>query len=139
MAVSWPKVGLLLLLFSFVWYALSRLNMETLVESLVRRKVLVTDEVIRVFRSVDRRHFLEATHTASTAYTDAPQPIGYHVTISAPHMVSTRLYQILTRSYMYVCMYVYMTFSMRPPSNSCFLICDGRALVLWMWAPALAI
>lgn len=46
-------------------------------------RVIKSDKVFDVMNSVDRGKY---THP-SQAYIDAPQGIGYGVTISAPHMV----------------------------------------------------
>jgi protein-L-isoaspartate(D-aspartate) O-methyltransferase len=45
--------------------------------------ILKTPRVAEAFAAVDRGFF---TQPSSDAYLDAPQPIGYGATISAPHM-----------------------------------------------------
>lgn len=46
-------------------------------------RVIKSDKVFDVMNSVDRGKYTDP----SQAYIDAPQGIGYGVTISAPHMV----------------------------------------------------
>jgi len=46
-------------------------------------RVIKSDRVFDVMSSVDRGKYTHPSH----AYIDAPQGIGYGVTISAPHMV----------------------------------------------------
>lgn len=46
-------------------------------------RVIKSDKVFEVMSSVDRGKYTHPSH----AYIDAPQGIGYGVTISAPHMV----------------------------------------------------
>ncbi|KAG5334042.1 PIMT methyltransferase, partial [Acromyrmex charruanus] len=57
-------------------------NNQELVQHLRRSRVIKSDRVYEVMSSVDRGKY---THPAN-AYIDAPQGIGYGVTISAPHM-----------------------------------------------------
>ena len=45
--------------------------------------VISSDKVEQVMKSIDRGDFCK-----SNPYNDAPQGIGYGVTISAPHMVN---------------------------------------------------
>lgn len=47
-------------------------------------KVIRSDEVEKVMQQVDRGKYV-----TRNPYMDAPQSIGYGVTISAPHMVSS--------------------------------------------------
>jgi protein-L-isoaspartate(D-aspartate) O-methyltransferase len=47
--------------------------------------VLKSDKIVTVMKQVDRGDF---SHVHP--YMDAPQGIGYGVTISAPHMVKTK-------------------------------------------------
>ena len=56
---------------------------EELMSKLRANGVISSDKVEQVMKSVDRSEF-----SRSNPYTDAPQGIGYGVTISAPHMVS---------------------------------------------------
>ena len=53
-----------------------------------------TDKVEKVMKSVDRGDFCK-----SNPYYDAPQGIGYGVTISAPHMVIEFVSQLHLSSY----------------------------------------
>ncbi|AIO02802.1 protein-l-isoaspartate o-methyltransferase, putative [Leishmania panamensis] len=54
-----------------------------MVSALQREGLLKTPEVIEVMRRVDRGWFV---HNCKEAYSDQPLPIGFGVTISAPHM-----------------------------------------------------
>jgi len=63
-------------------YASTTRNQSTLVDGLVRQGILKTPEVISVMKSVDRGDYCHPHE----AYYDHPQLIGYHATISAPHM-----------------------------------------------------
>lgn len=60
--------------------------MNSLVDSLVRQKVITSQEVKRVFLALDRRLFCPSRTERDIAYTDAPTDIGCQQTISAPHM-----------------------------------------------------
>lgn len=60
---------------------------EELARDLRRARYIKSDRVVQAFLAADRRLFVppqEADH----AYVDAPLPIGYEQTISAPHMVA---------------------------------------------------
>jgi protein-L-isoaspartate(D-aspartate) O-methyltransferase len=72
-------------------------NQHDLVRDLIEADLLRSPDVIDAFQRVDRGWFLPAGRQDITdttkrwvpmedAYFDTPQPIGYHVTISAPHM-----------------------------------------------------
>ena len=63
-------------------YASASRNQSTLVDGLVRQGILKSPEVISVMRDVDRGYY----SPSAAAYHDFPQSIGYHATISAPHM-----------------------------------------------------
>ncbi len=52
-----------------------------LINCLINEGVIKTKEVINAMLAVDRKHF-----APYSPYSDAPQPIGYGATISAPHM-----------------------------------------------------
>ena len=52
-----------------------------MVQSLHGNKIIQTEDVKNVMIQVDRGHY-----TRRNAYMDAPQAIGYNITISAPHM-----------------------------------------------------
>lgn len=54
---------------------------STLVKALQSNAVIRSDRVAQAMLAVDRKHF-----SRRQPYTDAPQGIGYGVTISAPHM-----------------------------------------------------
>ena len=56
---------------------------EELVTKLRANGVISSDKVEQVMKSIDRGDFCK-----SNPYNDAPQGIGYGVTISAPHMVN---------------------------------------------------
>lgn len=58
---------------------------EKLVLALHREMLAKSESVVRAMRAVDRGLFLP-TDAAPFAYEDRPLPIGYNVTISAPHM-----------------------------------------------------
>ena len=51
---------------------------------LVENGILKAQRVVDAMKAVDRGNFCKYN-----AYVDSPQSIGYHVTISAPHMVGT--------------------------------------------------
>lgn len=55
---------------------------EELVNNLKKNEIVTSEKVFNVMKSVDR-----GKYTKYNAYKDAPQTIGYGVTISAPHMV----------------------------------------------------
>lgn len=57
---------------------------EELVEYLIEKDKIQSDNVERAFRKTDRKDFLEE----GDPYEDSAQPIGHSVTISAPHMVA---------------------------------------------------
>jgi protein-L-isoaspartate(D-aspartate) O-methyltransferase len=57
---------------------------SALVADLVDANLLRSSAVIDAFKTVDRGWFLPSRFP--DAYFDCPQPIGHHVTISAPHM-----------------------------------------------------
>ena len=56
-------------------------NNNDLVSQLTRNDILKTQRVIEAMRKVDRGNYCNYS-----PYMDAPQSIGYGVTISAPHM-----------------------------------------------------
>lgn len=58
---------------------------EALVENLERLRLLESPEVAEAMNKVDRALFVPPRQKAH-AYDDCPQPIGFNVTISAPHM-----------------------------------------------------
>lgn len=55
----------------------------SLVAKLVENGCLTSQRVRKAMTAIDRGHFVRHP---SDAYWDAPQPIGYAATISAPHM-----------------------------------------------------
>jgi protein-L-isoaspartate(D-aspartate) O-methyltransferase len=60
---------------------------DHLVDSLVRRGYVVTEQVERAMRRVPREEFVPPD-LRDEAYVDTPLPIGEGQTISAPHMVA---------------------------------------------------
>lgn len=64
-------------------YKCSATTNEDLVAALVKHNLLSTPEVKAAMRRVDRGWFVRQP---TLAYDDCPLPIGYGVTISAPHM-----------------------------------------------------
>lgn len=62
------------------WFSSGKSNNE-LVSNLKANGIVKSDKVERVMRAVDRGEYAKGS-----AYSDAPQGIGYGVTISAPHM-----------------------------------------------------
>jgi hypothetical protein len=61
---------------------------EGLINNLKRFQVVQSPEVVSALKATDRRHYVLHKHAA---YIDAPTPIGYGQTISAPHMHGTAL------------------------------------------------
>jgi protein-L-isoaspartate(D-aspartate) O-methyltransferase len=57
---------------------------ENLIESLIQESVLHSPKVIRAMRLVPRQRFLPE-HSKSYGAVDAPLPIGWGQTVSAPH------------------------------------------------------
>lgn len=60
--------------------------MDTLVEQLQREGRLKSPALAHAMGAVDRAHFVPAGTPPDLAYTDAPLPLGFGETISAPHM-----------------------------------------------------
>ena len=60
---------------------MNRSSMKTLLDHLVKSKVIQTEQVYKAMLQVDRADF-----TDSNPYEDHPQYIDYNATISAPHM-----------------------------------------------------
>lgn len=60
--------------------------MDALVQDLQHEGRLKSPHVADAMRSVDRAHFVAHDTPHDLAYTDAPLPLGYGETISAPHM-----------------------------------------------------
>ncbi|XP_050406699.1 protein-L-isoaspartate(D-aspartate) O-methyltransferase isoform X2 [Patella vulgata] len=65
---------------SMAWRSSGNSN-ENLIDNLHRNGIIKNERVLETMKAVDRAHFCKHNH-----YTDAPQGIGYSVTISAPHM-----------------------------------------------------
>lgn len=63
------------------WRCSGKTN-ATLVDNLYQSGIISSKRVVSAMKSVDRAHFA----TSGNPYEDAPQYIGYSVTISAPHM-----------------------------------------------------
>ena len=60
--------------------------------------IIKSDRVVEAMKKVDRGNYVK-----HNPYVDSPQSIGYHVTISAPHMVGIdkfKLYQHLIFSFL---------------------------------------
>jgi protein-L-isoaspartate(D-aspartate) O-methyltransferase len=72
------------LLCGMAW-ACSGATNDALVRNLVSSKLLTHGSAIRAMEAVDRFLFVTCEYAAA-AYEDRPLPIGYDVTISAPHM-----------------------------------------------------
>ena len=60
----------------------TKILLNKLVDSLVDRGIIKTPKVSQVMRLVDRADY----YHGYGPYQDTPQLIGYHATISAPHM-----------------------------------------------------
>jgi len=56
-------------------------NNDDLINKLKQNDILTSSRVEKAMRQVDRSHF-----SSHNPFYDSPQPIGYSVTISAPHM-----------------------------------------------------
>lgn len=88
-------VRLFLLLFNSVdamrAWTCSGKNQKELVHKLQQANIVLHDKVARVMEVVDRQYFCP-----NNPYSDAPQPIGWGQTISAPHMHAHVLEEILT-------------------------------------------
>lgn len=63
---------------------------DNLIDNLHSNGIIKSDRVIAAMKAVDRKFFCK-----HSPYIDSPQSIGYHVTISAPHMHAHAL-QILS-------------------------------------------
>ncbi|KAF8555142.1 protein-L-isoaspartate O-methyltransferase [Imleria badia] len=73
------------------WRCSGRTNAE-LISNLTKNDILTTYRVADAMARVDRANFVL---NKSQAYDDAPQPIGHGATISAPHMHSYALENLL--------------------------------------------
>jgi len=60
----------------------TKMLLNKLVDSLVDQSIIKTEKVDHVMRMVDRADY----YHGYGPYQDTPQLIGYHATISAPHM-----------------------------------------------------
>ncbi|OQR99973.1 protein-L-isoaspartate(D-aspartate) O-methyltransferase-like isoform X1, partial [Thraustotheca clavata] len=67
------------------WQCSSR-SQNGLVANLVQHGILRSQNAIAAMQAVDRANYCE-----ENSYDDRPQAIGYHQTISAPHMHATAL------------------------------------------------
>lgn len=68
-------------------WSCSAASNEALIANLLKEKLVKTEAVAAAMRRVDRAWFLpQSPASLAAAYEDAPQSIGYSVTISAPHM-----------------------------------------------------
>lgn len=61
---------------------------KAMVEQLKTYGVITSEKVANVIESIDRALFVP---DGNVPYYDSPMPIGYNVTISAPHMHATCL------------------------------------------------
>lgn len=59
-------------------------TIQDMVEQLLKLKVITHDKVAKTMLAVDRVNFVPEGHP--TPYKEAAVPIGYHATLSAPHM-----------------------------------------------------
>ena len=75
------------------WRCSGSSNVE-LVDNLVKNGIVKSTKIADVMKSVDRDNYTKA----GSSYQDAPQSIGYGVTISAPHMVSLSFQSIITKA-----------------------------------------
>jgi len=66
------------------WRCSGRTNAE-LISNLFKAHLITSERVKTSMTSVDRAHYCRDS-SASAAYEDSPQSIGYSATISAPHM-----------------------------------------------------
>ena len=64
------------------WRCSGNTNGE-LVDNLVKNEIVKSSKIANVMKEVDRGLYTKS----ASSYMDAPQSIGYGVTISAPHMV----------------------------------------------------
>ena len=77
-------------------------NQRDMVHQLQQAGIIRSPQVLEVMSLVDRRNFFPATsqmspnHNHHYYYEDAPYPIGYGQTISAPHMHAYVLEEIIT-------------------------------------------
>mmetsp|Transcript_30658 Transcript_30658/g.44578 ORF Transcript_30658/g.44578 Transcript_30658/m.44578 type:complete len:350 (+) Transcript_30658:175-1224(+) len=73
------------------WTCHGRTQRE-MVEKLAAANIIKTDQVRQCLLRVDRANYAPERYSA---YTDAPQPLGYGQTISAPHMHAHTLEELL--------------------------------------------
>ena len=64
---------------------------RSLIDNLWRAGIITDKEVRSALLSVDRKNYCRSP---ATAYDDAPQPIGWSITISAPHMHARALQEM---------------------------------------------
>ncbi|CAI5503392.1 unnamed protein product [Closterium sp. Naga37s-1] len=67
---------------SMSWTCHGDSNAE-MVDKLLRSGIVQSERIAEAMKQIDRADYVL---TKSTAYDDSPQPIGFNVTISAPHM-----------------------------------------------------
>jgi protein-L-isoaspartate(D-aspartate) O-methyltransferase len=65
-------------------------NMQVLIDAMIYRGVLRTEEIIKAFEEIDRKYFVPHALRDQT-YIDAPLPIGKDQTISQPSTVAFML------------------------------------------------
>jgi len=68
----------------------SNLAKQHLIQSLIKRQVLTTPQIIAAFQQIDRADFVTDSHKHE-AYQDHPLPIGQGQTISQPYTVAFML------------------------------------------------
>ena len=74
------------------WRCSGKSNSE-LVDNLVKNGIVKSGKIADVMKRVDRDNYTKS----GSSYMDAPQSIGYGVTISAPHMVNIYFLFLKTR------------------------------------------
>lgn len=99
---------------------------------ILANRVIRSDEVEKAMLAVDRKNYCP-----TSPYMDAPQPIGYSVTISAPHMVNLFSY------FLYYSVVEYIVYCIRFSACACARIfkrsssswrkCIGRRLRFWIF------
>ena len=70
--------------------------MNELTDSLIKRGILRSPEIINAFCNIDRKNFVPDEY-AESAYEDHPLPIGYNQTISQPTTVAFMLELLAVR------------------------------------------
>ncbi|MEK7537303.1 MAG: protein-L-isoaspartate O-methyltransferase [Patescibacteria group bacterium] len=73
------------------------LTKEQLIQKLISEKTLVTPQIIKAFKNIDRKDFV-LTQDKNRAYEDRPLSIGYGATISQPTTVAIMLEKLQPQS-----------------------------------------